>query len=141
VFRVCHVIVTVLGIILCPFNCRGDVRARELNRKAELQPGIVGACCPRCATRTDQTQPSNDQNDRDSESPCGCACVCKGALRSDHRPSVARVTDALHLSMAPRGVFDATTGTEALASWLSGGPLTSYPAGRSARLVHQSLLC
>ena len=141
-FRVFHVLITVLGMILCPFACAADlggVKAGGRGAQARQEPTC--SCCQHRAGSTDQKQSPDSRKGRGSQSGCGCTCLCKGALKSDQGASVGAVFDASSVPLAPPVHLNDTSCTEASASWLLGGPPASYPVGRTARLVYQSLLC
>lgn len=138
-FRVCHVLVTVLGMVLCPFACAGELhRTSAPTQNADLRQAPSCSCCQHRAAEQEESPTGGDGPD--SQSGCGCTCLCKGALKGD--PGLSNVvTDVPHVAIAPIVDLDDSSCTEASVWWLLGGPPASYPSGRLARLVHQSLLC
>ena len=140
-FRIFHVHLTVLGILLCPFACAG--RADETNARGtgELRSRSACACCPHREGSRDEKPSPNGQNGRGSRPDCNCTCLCKGALTGNQDVRAGLPIDIFNLAFVPPVVFSKTSHTEAVLSWLSGGPPSSYPVGRAARLVLQSLLC
>ena len=141
-FRVFHVLVTVLGMILCPFPAQATWAERTRRagmRKCGKAPTC--SCCQHCAGPTDRKQSRNGQEDRESPSGCDGICLCKGALKGDQGASFDTAADAPNMLFALPADLNDTCCMEASESCLSGGPPTSYPVGRAARLAYQSLLC
>jgi hypothetical protein len=140
-FRIFHVLVTVLGIIVCPFACAGHTDELNASETAELRPGRACPCCAHDERLRGEQPPSNGQQGRGSRSDCNCTCLCKGALKRDQGARVGIPIDVLNVPFVLPVVFDKTSHMEAATSWLVGGPPPSCPAGRAARIIHQSLLC
>lgn len=140
-FRVCHVLITVLGMILCPFGCAGELGRASASRDLEVRQPPSCSCCQHGTDSGEQKSSRGGPAGRGSPSGCGCTCLCKGALPGEHGAAAPAPDETLGLAFAPAVDLSDTLWMQAAASWLWGGPPGGYPAGRAARLVYQSLLC
>ena len=76
-FRTAYVLLTILGIIGCPYRCMPVASAAP-----EVQPkASTCACCQKHKTAAPAPQENQQKQRNDtSKSGCCCSCLCGGSL-------------------------------------------------------------
>ena len=142
-FRVAYVLLTIVGILACPFACMGRVGAQSA-------PAEESAGCPCCQHRPQdpvrEGQSDGDPNGpgRDGRSPiedCDCSCLCKGALHAEGDFRFGPEEQAADIvwpdfSLATQADAD----SQSLRRFAEGPPPPNLGSGRLIRLALASLL-
>ena len=142
-FRVAHAIVTIAGMLFCPFVCMAKAGPCPA-------PAAQRAECPCCQHRCqDPTQKGRtDDGPREPErhvptpaEDCFCPCLCKGAVFTEGAPKLGFAEQAALVVW-----FDSTSITKANAdsqdvfSFTEAPPPPKLGSGRLTRLALASLL-
>ena len=142
-FRVTCVLLTITGMLACPFVCMAKVGAH--GAPAEQRAG-----CPCCQHRSQhpasegQSDSSPVRPERDGPSPiedCDCTCLCKGAphAEGDFKFSLEKQTaDNVWLDFSLAAQADA--GSQSLRCFAEAPPPPKLGSGRLIRLALASLL-
>lgn len=138
-FRVVHVLLTITGLLVCPFVCN-DAAAHSFVAKADHGQTQTKAKICHCSHGCcgDRAQSKNQPRSPDK---CGDrACVCQGALVVAHECNRCVVPDLVVAfdQVAPqvRDLASANVSNRIL----GGPPLPPLPDGRAVRLAIESLL-
>jgi hypothetical protein len=134
-FHLAFVLLSASVTIACPFLCRGDLGGAETHSGQESNCSCCDRAFPGERSDPDQPQPSAPSED------CGCGdCLCQGAVVE---PSAGFPTGSVDIAVTAILLSPEAGGQEPGKglgpAWrtLPGGLL---PAGRDARILHQSFL-
>lgn len=141
-FRVVHVLLTIIGMVACPFFClTGNLRqATGRPARAEIATAASCPCCKHAAPPSDNGQRKDSPGTPTPTSQCTCPCICKGAIVGS---GSERLADDLGQWMALVSIPDAVAGgAVAYAPTWQGAtcPPGDPPSGCSMRIRLGSLL-
>jgi hypothetical protein len=141
-FRVAYVLLTVAGILACPFQCMAKIGGHSV-------PAEQPAACPCCQHRQDPADETDSGTNTAEPQPrgpahpegCDCQCFCNGALDTAQVPKLdlgEKGTLAAWLDASPAAQVDA--GAYSPLSFHAGPPPPKIGSGRMIRLALASLL-
>ena len=142
-FRVVFVLLTIAGIVACPFECM----AKSAGMCAPARQRVEEcSCCQHVQNRASETAtaigPVEPQR-RDPAHPggCGCSCLCKGAVNTASVPKVdlgEQMALSVWFDTSPIAHVDASVPSLTFSG--EGPPVPKLGSGRMIRLVLGSLL-
>ena len=133
-FRAVQVLLTVAGILACPFQCM----ARVGDYRAPAEKRAACSCCQHRQDPADESDPGTSPVEPQRRGPahpegCGCTCLCKGAVETAGVPKVdlgEQMALAAWLDTSVAAQVDA--GASAIPSFKAGPPEQSSLPSRPA---------
>ena len=142
-FRVTHVLLTIGGMLACPFMCMATVSAHG----AAAEQRAACSCCQHASQGpVGESNPEDKpvEPERRGEAPgeaCDCACLCKGVVHTENDPQlVLNEQTASVVCLDFTCIVQADAGTQSVPSFAEAPPPPKLGSGRSIRLAIASLL-
>jgi len=141
-FRVAYVLLTVAGILACPFACMANVGAQS----ASVEQRAGCSCCQHRQAPVAESGSGSRLVEPEHRSPahpegCNCTCLCKGAVETTGVPKADLGEHmALAVWLGTSLLTHADAGALSLSSFDEGPPPPRLGSGRMIRLALASLL-